>query len=135
MEFKMRDPYSLLWYLKGSIQALDPQSVHVGVGNVIDQLHLDSVISSERSSTRDPAQGTPCLLWALVLYIRITVKCVNEGGNEANNAATDNMLKLLWWRYRIQMSSSRVALLKWKWLEHRQTIERGQICIVIHVVI
>lgn len=87
MEFTMRDPYSLLWYLKGSIQALDPQSVHVGVGNVIDQLHLDSVISSERSSTRDPAQGTPCLLWALVLYIRITVKCVNEGGNEANGYA------------------------------------------------
>ena len=81
-----RPLFSVLWYLKGSIQALDPQSVHVGVGNVIDQLHLDSVISSERSSTRDPAQGT-CLLWALVLYIRITVKCVNEGGNEANGYA------------------------------------------------
>jgi len=43
---------SLIWYLKGSIQALDPQLVHVGVGNVIDQLHLDSVITSERSSKR-----------------------------------------------------------------------------------
>ena len=47
----MEDPYSLalIWYFKGSIQALDPQLVHVGVGNVIDQLHLDSVIPSERS--------------------------------------------------------------------------------------
>jgi hypothetical protein len=49
---QMRPLFSALRYLKGSIQALDPQLVHVGVGNVIDQLHLDSVITSERSSNR-----------------------------------------------------------------------------------
>lgn len=85
MESKMRDPYSLLSsYLKGSIQALHPQLVHVGVGNVIDQLHPDSVITSERSSKRVPllvinrAQdrfihvlpiNVPCLLWDLVRII------------------------------------------------------------------
>jgi hypothetical protein len=48
----METPILFIWYFKGSIQALDPQLVHVGVGNVIDKLHLDSVITSERSYKR-----------------------------------------------------------------------------------
>jgi hypothetical protein len=99
----MRDPYSLLSsYLKGSIQALDPQLVHVGVGNVIDQLHLDSVITSERSSKRVPllvinrAQDhfihilLMChAFYGLLFFIselqsKVDSECVNEGGNETN---------------------------------------------------
>lgn len=66
---------ALIWYLKGSIQALDPQSVHVGVGNVmvIDQLHLDSVIP------RSDLYVVPILVivhvpWGLFFIIRVTVR-------------------------------------------------------------
>src|SRR6267154_4588896 len=97
MEFKMRPLFSaLIWYLKGSIQALDPQLVHVGVGNVIDQLHLDSVITSERSSKLVPllvinrAQDHyihfRCAFpFMFISELQCKVESVNEGGNEAND--------------------------------------------------
>lgn len=76
---EMRDPYSRnSLYLKGSIQALDPQSVHVGVGNVIDQLHLDSVIP------RSDLYVVPILVIVhapygpLFFIIRVTVRVVTR---------------------------------------------------------
>ena len=72
---------AVIWYLKGSIQALDPQLVHVGVGNVIDQLHLIPLLPrSDHLSLVPPlvidrAQDHfmpfmgPCSLY----YIRVTV--------------------------------------------------------------
>lgn len=91
MESQLRPLFSAgIWYLKGSIQALDPQLVHVGVGNVIDQLHLDSVITSERSSKRgsDRSYTGPLYAfygpWFFISELQSKVKCVNEGGNETD---------------------------------------------------
>jgi hypothetical protein len=77
---QMRPLFSaLIWYLKGSIQALDPQLVHVGVGNVIDQLHLDSVITSERSSKRASApRDQSCTGPTLFASLRCAMPFISE---------------------------------------------------------